>query len=136
MNELQIDENKEYIETCFQEIFRKINYQLKSVDMNYIVYGNEYSELIFGYDMQQYGRMIFMNLNYKNSKTKIQFSVQRVLDYLFKIDTKKIIEDYHQKRTTEEKAYALLIEKYMLDIIINNDFLWEEELKYKIENNK
>jgi hypothetical protein len=134
MSKLQIDENKEYIEMCFQKVFRKLNYHLKSADMNTVIYGNDYSELIFIYDMQQYGHMIFMNLHYKNIKTKNQFNIQSILDYLFEIDTKKIIDDYHQKMITEEKTYSLLIEKYMLEIIKNNDFNWEEGLKYKIQN--
>jgi hypothetical protein len=133
MNKLGIEENKEYVETCFYEIFKQLNYHLKSADMNNIIYGNEFSEFIFIHDMQQYGYMIFMNLHYRNVSTDNQFDLQDVLDYLFEIDAKKIIDHYHQKMITQEKAYSILIEKHMLEIIKNNDFTWEEGLKLKTQ---
>ncbi len=128
MNQPQIDENREYIASCFTKTFSELDYYLKSADMNAIIYGNDHSELIFIYDMQQYGQMIFMNLHIKNTKTQNQFDIKTILDSLFEINTKQILEEYHKKQITQEKTYSLLVEKYLFETIKSNDFSWEEKL--------
>ncbi len=128
-NELTIEENKEYIIICFEKIFKIIDYKIKSADRNQIIYGNEFSELIFYYDMQQYNHMIFSNLYYKNRKTDNEFLLDKILNILFEINTEAEIKNYHENMITKEKAYAKLIEKHILDIIKDNDFSWEEKLK-------
>lgn len=128
-NELTIEENKEYIIICFEKIFKIIDYKIKSADRNQITYGNEFSELIFYYDMQQYNHMIFSNLYYKNKKTGNEFLLDKILNILFEINTEAEIKNYHENMIPKEKAYAKLIEKHMLDTIKGNDFSWEEKLK-------
>lgn len=127
---LSIEDNNEHIKEHFNTLFLEFNYELKSMNYTEIIYGNRYSELIFIYDGQQYERMNFTNLHYKNVKNESQFDIKTIFKHLFKMDVSLLLNDFHKKMITQENAYAILIEGNMKSLIKNNDFSWEDDLKH------
>jgi len=125
-----LKENHKYMKELYSKLFAEINYELKIMTYDKIVYGNNFSELIFTYNGQQYGQMNFTNLYYKKAKGNTPFNIKKIVKHLFNINTSLLLDDCHKKMITEEEVYYILIDKHMKPLIINNDFTWEEKLKY------